>query len=451
MAESTDRKVMTLDDLKTLIGQEAERIVLAKGFVPLGELKDKVRSELETYVEANLKPAFEAEIKRLRNLPGPGGQRDLGAGEDGALKGISPTAGYECLAEFAKDVYLAGKQGARPSTKFGKWQTDLDLFREAVKVGSPSLEISDPEQGGYLIPPGFSTTLLDRGIEESNFLDRCTKVPMERNQVGMPFIKDFDHTTYLNGAMQGYWIDELGAKTPSKPKFGKVTLSLNKLVVMVYSSDELLEDSPISMEPLLMQKSGDVIAWKIDEAIYRGTGAGQPLGILNAPAHIAVPAEGGQGGSTIVFENLVKMYSRLYPKSFAKSVWVANSDTFPQLATVNLAVGVGGAPAWLPANGLSGLPYNTLFGKEIIWSEQASALGTEGDIALVDFSQYLLGQKRGAGAGVQFAKSIHLYFNYDQTAFRYVIRLDGQPWWPTVFTPKRGATQSPFITLATRT
>jgi HK97 family phage major capsid protein len=87
-------------------------------------------------------------------------------------------------------------------------------------------------------------------------------------------------------------------------------------------------------------------------------------------------------------------------------------------------------------------------GKEIIWTEQASTLGTTGDLMLIDFTQYLIGQK--SGGGIKFAKSIHLKFDYDQTAFRFVMRLDGQPWWPSVFTPKRGDTQSPFVALETR-
>jgi HK97 family phage major capsid protein len=275
---------------------------------------------------------------------------------------------------------------------------------------------------------------------------------MAINQIGIPYQQGFTHTSYLHGAMMAYWLDEKEQKTATKPKFGKITLRLNKLVVLVYSSDELLEDSIVSMQPLLREKAADTIGWKIDEAILRGTGAGQPLGIIVAgnPSKIAQTAEAGQAAGTIVYENIIKMWSRAYATSLRNMIWVANSNTFPQLATMSLAVGTGGSPAYLPANGAAGAPYGTLMGKPIIFSEHCSTVGTEGDICLIDFSQYLVGQKRGAGAGIKFASSIHLKFDYDQTAFRFVMRLDGQPWWPSVFTPKRGSTQSPFITLATR-
>ena len=74
-------------------------------------------------------------------------------------------------------------------------------------------------------------------------------------------------------------------------------------------------------------------------------------------------------------------------------------------------------------------------------------LGTQGDIGLADFSQYLIGDK----GGIKVATSIHLRFDYDETAFRFVLRYDGQPWWLSALTPRRGtSTLSPFVVLAVR-
>jgi HK97 family phage major capsid protein len=105
----------------------------------------------------------------------------------------------------------------------------------------------------------------------------------------------------------------------------------------------------------------------------------------------------------------------------------------------------------MPAGGATGRPYDTLFGKPIVWTEHCQTLGTVGDLLFCDWGQYLVGQKAGGG-GMQFASSIHLKFDYDQTCFRFVFRVDGQPWWPGVLTPRYSAvTQSPFIALASRT
>jgi len=445
------KKQFTLNDLEKLVRSQAETIILEKEFVQLSALKDEIESQLKPIAEsvAEGKETLEKELAKLSNLPGKDGLKDI-TGDDSEWKGLSRTGGFNSMSEFAVDVYRHGlKEGSGPTATYRKWMVDVAAMRTA---GDPSLEIGDPEQGGALIPPEFATGLMTRGFENSNFLKRCTKIPMQRNQISIPFQEDFTHTTYLHGAMMAYWKDELGGKTATKPKFGKITLRLNKLCIVIYSSDELLEDSPISMEPLLRKKSEDVFGWKNDEAIIRGTGAGQPLGILDTgnTGKVRVPKEAGQAAATIVAANIGKMWSRMYSMSKRNCVWVANDDIFPQLFAMSIAVGTGGSVIYMPAGGIAGKPYETLMGKEIIWTEHASALGTEGDLMLIDFSEYLVAQKRGAGAGVQYAKSIHLMFLYDQTAFRYVIRLDGQPWWPKPFTPKRGTSKSPYVTLANR-
>ena len=447
--EKETGKIDNIKKLNFLIGDIVDRKIKEDEFVKTGDLKELVVAEMKDVISEELKDAFEARLKELEKLPGVNGTKDIKAG-DNELKGLSKTGNYDYFAEYAKDIYLAGLRGPEPSAKFSAWQENVKAYNKIIKAGDPSLEIGDPEQGGYLVPEEFSATLLERGFTNSDFISRCTKVPMQTNQVGMPFQEDFTHTSYLHGAMMAYWKDELALKTATKPKFGKVTLKLQKLILLVYSSDELLEDSVVSMEPLLRKKAGDVFGWKIDESVIRGSGAGQPLGILGAPALVSVPIETGQPADTIVYNNILKMYSRMHPRNLKNAVWVANSNTFPQIATMTIVVGTGGAPVYLPANGAAGAPYGTLMGKPIFFTEHASTLGDLGDIMLVDFSEYLVGQKRGAGKGVQYAKSIHIQFLYDQTAFRFVMRMDGQPWWPSVFTPIRGATQSPYVALAER-
>jgi len=231
-------------------------------------------------------------------------------------------------------------------------------------------------------------------------------------------------------------------------KFGKIELRLKKCAAVCRVSDELLEDSVISLEPLLRDAFSDALAWQLEWVLLNGSGAGQPQGILTAPCLITVAKETGQAATTIVFENIVKMYARLWRKG--TGVWVANHDTFKQLAVMSLAVGTGGVPVYMPANGVSGKPYDTLMGLPIVWSEHCQTLGTLGDIYLCDWTQYLVGQK-AVGGGMKVDTSIHLYFLYDQTTFRFVFRVDGQPWWPSAQTPRYSAdTVGPFIALATR-
>jgi HK97 family phage major capsid protein len=191
------------------------------------------------------------------------------------------------------------------------------------------------------------------------------------------------------------------------------------------------------------------MAWTIDGVILDGNGSGKPLGILNAPCLVEVGKEDGQDADTIYAENIINMEARINPTSDGKAIYVANKDTFPQLAAMNIKVGTAGVPVWIPGNTISGKPYQTLMGRELVFSEHAETLGDKGDIYLADFGQYLVGQK--VGGGLRFDTSIHLKFDYDQNAYRIIFRIDGQPAWVSARTPKNSsATVSPFLALEAR-
>ncbi len=73
---------------------------------------------------------------------------------------------------------------------------------------------------------------------------------------------------------------------------------------------------------------------------------------------------------------------------------------------------------------------------------------TSGDIILADFGEYILIDK----GGISNASSIHVSFLTDQTVFRFVYRVDGQPSWNAALTPYKSAgatgTLSPFVVLS---
>jgi len=406
---------ITTEDLKQIVKDAAKE--------EIGSLSTSIKEETKAAIEEKFATlAKPADIKIADPTP-------------------DPKAGFKSFAEFAQQVAYSTVKGRITDQRLEKLIT-------VDKVSSANE--SDAEYGGYLIPEEFRNELLQLAIEKSNVLGMARTIPMSSTTVSIPYIKDPDHSSgAIHGGVKFSWLDEEALKSETRPTFGRVTLRLKKCAGLCYVSDELLQDSPISMEPLLTGMFGDAFAWTLDNVFINGNGAGQPLGILKAPALVTVDKEAGQVADTMMFENIINMYSRIYSK--ANCVWMANDDVFPQLAAMSMSVGTGGAPVWLPAGGISGKPYDTLMGKPIIWTEHCQTIGDKGDIYLVDWSQYLVGQKSGPAGGLQFASSIHLKFDYDQTAFRFVFRIDGQPWWASAITPRYSAkTKSPFVTLAAR-
>ena len=239
----------------------------------------------------------------------------------------------------------------------------------------------------------------------------------------------------------------------TKPKFGLLEIRLEDLMGICYTTDRAQRDAT-SLGQIIQKAFASEFAFKVDDEIIRGTGVGQCLGLLNSGALVTVTKETSQVTATLVAENVIKMRSRLRARSRPKSAWFYNQELDVQLPQMNIKVknvagseNVGGFPVYMPAGGLSGAQYDTLFGRPMIPIEQAEALGTKGDIFLADLSEYLLIRK----GALETAESIHVRFLYGENTFRFTYRINGAPAWKTVLTPYKGsATQSPFITVETR-
>jgi len=356
--------------------------------------------------------------------------------------------GFKAMWHFARDVARADKSGGRDVSKeLGSWEK---VSREVTKAAGSGMEAGTDQYGGWLLPVEFQNNLLNAVEQKNVVMERCTKIPMGMPIVEIPYVNGFDLSSGLvYGGIQWTWVDELESVTETRPKIGKVQLKLNKCMGMCYTSDEILADSPQSMEALLKNGFENGLTYALMYAFLRGSGAGQPQGILNANCLVSVTQETDQPAGTIYFENIVNMYSRAFNP--ANCVWMANISCLPQMAAMNLAVGTGGVPVWMPAAGISSAPYPTLFGLPVIWTDFCSDVGTVGDIILADWSQYLVGQKSGKDVS-NFDSSIHLKFDYAQTALRFQYRVDGNSWWKSSYTPPIATTKtrSPFVVVETR-
>jgi HK97 family phage major capsid protein len=319
-----------------------------------------------------------------------------------------------------------------------------------LRGAASGLNETVPSDGGFLVQQDFSTELLQDVFQTGILAQRCRRIPISANANGIK-INGVDETSRAStrwGGIQGYWASEAEEKTKSKPKFRKIELNLKKLIGLFNATDELMADAA-ALEGIIRSGFASEFGFLVDDAIINGSGAGQPLGILNSGCLVTVSKEAGQPAATVMAENVIKMYSRIFAQSRPNAVWLINQNVEPQLFTMSLAVGTGGVPVYMPAGGLSGAPYGTLFGRPVIPIEQCATLGTVGDIIFADLNGYILAEK----GGLQSDMSIHVRFIYDEQVFRFVMRLDGQPVRATALTPYKGGasyTQSHFVALETR-
>lgn len=305
--------------------------------------------------------------------------------------------------------------------------------------------------GGFLVPPDFRTAIMEKVEAESGLYGRADNMTSSSNSITFP--KDDTTPWQTTGGIQVYWEGEGNQLSQSKPEFGEETIKLNKLTALVPVTEELLDDAS-SLNGYLSRKVPEKMDFAINLAMIQGTGAGKPLGILNSDCLISVAKDTTtspvQAADTLRYRNIVNMWHRMYAPCRSNSVWLMNQDVEEQLQFMEFPTNTGATavPVYLPPGGLSQAPYGTLLGRPIVPTQACNTLGDQGDIILADLSRYMTVIKTG---GIRSDVSIHLWFDYDMTAFRFIFRIGGQPWWSSAISPRDGSTTySCFVTLDER-
>lgn len=303
--------------------------------------------------------------------------------------------------------------------------------------------------GGFLVRKDFAADLFKEAFENGALASRCDDREVSATSDGLEVVY-VDETSRADGSQWGgvtvYRRNEADTVTASRPKVGKWECRLEDMMGLAYMTGRTMQDAP-AMAGLFRDSFTDVMSFKLDDEIYRGDGVGKCLGVLNSGALVTIAKEAGQPADTIVTENVQKMWAAVLPRSKTRGAWFVNSETFPQLQSMNIGVGAGGQLVYLPPGGLSSAPFGMLYGRPVVEIEQASALGDVGDIAYLDLSRYALLRK----GGTQQDESIHVRFLYNELTFRWIARVNGAPKLKSAITPFKGSqSRSAFVTLAAR-
>jgi HK97 family phage major capsid protein len=337
---------------------------------------------------------------------------------------------WNSFGEFLQAVARAGADGAQPDRRL---------------VRAPSgLNETDPTAGGFAAPSQFESELIGSIYEEAVLAPSCDRRETDKpSDWKLPAI---DEVSRADGSRWGgtlsYWTGEAVQPTGSLPRYKQLNFSGHRLIALCTVTNELLADVKL-LDGHVRRAYASEAAFKLDLAILRGTGAGLPLGIVNAPVTIQVAKATGQAAGTIIAENIAVMWSRLPAPCRKRAVWIINEDAEAQLELIGSTASTTGM--YFPA-GTGGNEFALVKGRPVIVAEQCPTLGTPGDIVLADLSQYIIIE-----TGVQANVSMDVSFDTDESVFRFRWRGDGKPAWASPITPYNGgATRSPFITLAQR-
>jgi HK97 family phage major capsid protein len=233
------------------------------------------------------------------------------------------------------------------------------------------------------------------------------------------------------------WISEGQAKPETDMRLREITLKPHEAAGHIVVTDKLLRNWTAAQSTIEMQMRKAMMGAE-ENAFYNGDGVGKPLGLLNSPARIDYARA---TANQIAFADIAGMYARSSTVRMGGSpVWLASQTVIPQLATIQDAAS---QYIWVQ-NAATGIP-PSLFGIPVLFHDRSVALGTRGDLCLLDLRYYLV--KNGSGPFV--AASPHVRFIENKTVIKIFWNVDGQPWLhePIPLEGSTANTVSPFVIL----
>ncbi len=394
--------------------------VIAKS---MESMLSSITNTLNTTLEATLKEFANAQGKSRKNAV----PAIFGEGNNGDPKA---TFGKFLLAIHNRDVKALEEMGSR----FAEWDSPIDK--------KTAMSTQTGTNGGFLVPTQFHDKLMAMVTEKSIVRSRATIVPMTSRSVQIPALDvttapSAGDTAFLGGVV-GRWTEEATAVNETEPNLKQIELVNYELSGYSKVSNTLLQDSAIGLEAFLMQLFSRAIAWYEDYAFLRGNGVGKPLGVQNWTGLISATRT---TSNLFKLADVANMYARLLPGGDESSIaWVGHPTVMAQLIQMT-----GGDNIIFLANDLQGKPKMKILNYDFLVSEKVPALGTANDVTLCDFHHYLIGDR----SQIEIAYSEHVAFLTNQSVWRFVQRVGGQPWLRDKITLSDATNSlSPFIGLA---
>lgn len=307
--------------------------------------------------------------------------------------------------------------------------------------------------GGYTVPPQFQTKLLTIAGEDSWIEQRAQILPLTTLTAEWPML---DITTVYGTGITPYgggvvatWQPEAQVITESEPQFRQGTWTAWTLTMYAVASNQVIQDSAIGLDAFLTQMFSWALPWYKQRAFMQGLGAGSkmPLGVLNSAATIS---QSRAAPGRFRFQDAAAMMGKLHWRSWPSCTWVMHYSLMPELIQMvdntshNQLVWLTPFGSGNDTAATQKFPTVFLGGMPIVFTEMVPQLGTAGDVSLIDWSHYVVGQRMD----LQIDVSPHVKFTTNQMVWRVIARADGKPWLNSYITDASGYTSSPFVTMA---
>ena len=326
---------------------------------------------------------------------------------------------------------------------------DVQRLR-AVYKSAKALDETTGASGGFLVPAQFEERI--RAVGAPMLFDQLVAagrgpLMLRTNaaELALPVLEQDQapnvESSALVGGVRLVWREQSADVAESEPRFEQRIFRPHAADAYVAASTELISDAPQALEDTLVTLFGRAYAVLRARVMLRGTGVGQPRGIVGHPATISVARSTTGTQVERDTDTVLAMIQRLLPGS-ATAVWIAHPFWRSRLMATRL-----GDTLLYTVNGQSLVYGDTLAGIPIAYSEHLPAVTGAGSLVLADLSYYAMVER----ASFSVAFSEHVRFLKRQSVWLFGVRIDGAPLVnaPLILADGAGTnTVSPFVEIA---
>lgn len=359
--------------------------------------------------------------------PGAGDPEDRGtpAGPEAAVKALrTKLESQEYRAAFFDYVRNGTQDCDRESRKMLE-----ETFREARTY--TGLNVGTGTQGGYVVPIGFQKEIEQKMKALGRMRENCRVVPTSTGGI-------LDWPTLDDTTNSGRWLAEAAPVSQTNPTYGQIQFSAYLASSdQVLLSVQLLQDSAFDLEPELSQAFGTRLGRLTNLAYTKGSGSGQPTGLITAILAQASPntvtavgsntndGAGGTEANSIGSDDLDNLISAVDPAYRVNGKFMMSWKVIDTLRKLKDKYG---RPLWVSSLAV-GEP-DRIFGYPFDWNADMDIVGAGNNPVLFgDFSKYIIRDV----AGFTMVRYNELYMPNHQIGFQAFLRTDGNLIQPAAF------------------
>ena len=161
----------------------------------------------------------------------------------------------------------------------------------------------------------FRAEIIRDIVEKFSMRSLVRVIPMKRDVMKIPTLTSGPIVT---------WTDENAVKSTTTTVFSEATLTVFKMAAILYSSDELIEDSDlIDVVDLIVQLFSEALMREEDRVLTVGNGTTQPTGLTTARAATTIATITSATGN-LSFDDMINLEYSLPQKYQANAKYIIN-------------------------------------------------------------------------------------------------------------------------------